>query len=137
MTSTLTPTCAFCGLRFASSPLLDLHVREDHLHRHRPPEPGHDNSSSRPSGQHRHGPAPHSKPAMTTRTEQAATTSGTRRPRASRAVTALRRAGAELLLASRALLRRAGARQPQHQEDRPASPRSRPAATSSPADHAP
>ena len=36
MTSTLTPTCAFCGLRFDSRPLLELHVREDHAHLDRP-----------------------------------------------------------------------------------------------------
>jgi hypothetical protein len=30
MPSTLTPTCSFCGLRFASRPLLELHIREDH-----------------------------------------------------------------------------------------------------------
>lgn len=33
MPSTLTPTCPSCGLRFASRPLLELHVREDHLRR--------------------------------------------------------------------------------------------------------
>lgn len=35
MTVTLNPTCPLCGLRFASRPLLDLHVREDH----RAPDP--------------------------------------------------------------------------------------------------
>lgn len=30
MPGTLTPTCSVCGLRFASRPLLELHVREDH-----------------------------------------------------------------------------------------------------------
>ncbi len=33
MPSTLTPTCSICGLRFASRPLLELHVREDHRQR--------------------------------------------------------------------------------------------------------
>jgi hypothetical protein len=52
MTVTLNLTCPLCGLRFASRPLLDLHVREDHRdenHRHEDhrapdptPEPGHD-----------------------------------------------------------------------------------------------
>lgn len=37
MTSTLTPACPLCGLRYESSPLLELHVREDHRQR---PDPG-------------------------------------------------------------------------------------------------
>jgi hypothetical protein len=40
MTVTLNPTCPLCGLRFASRPLLDLHVREDHRDTdHRAPDP--------------------------------------------------------------------------------------------------
>lgn len=35
MTSTLNPTCLLCGLRYASKPLLELHIREDHRPRHR------------------------------------------------------------------------------------------------------
>ena len=35
MTSTLTPACPLCGLRYASKPLLDLHIREDHRPRRR------------------------------------------------------------------------------------------------------
>jgi hypothetical protein len=42
MTVTLNPTCPLCGLRFASRPLLDLHVREDHRAPDPTPEPGHD-----------------------------------------------------------------------------------------------
>lgn len=30
MSSTLNPVCPLCGLRFASKPLLELHIREDH-----------------------------------------------------------------------------------------------------------
>ena len=30
MTSTLNPACPLCGLRYASKPLLALHIREDH-----------------------------------------------------------------------------------------------------------
>jgi hypothetical protein len=37
MTSTLTPACPLCGLRYQSSPLLELHIREDHRQR---PDPG-------------------------------------------------------------------------------------------------
>ena len=44
MTSTLNPTCPLCGLRYASKPLLELHIREDHRPRHGaqpdPPETG-------------------------------------------------------------------------------------------------
>ena len=36
MTSTLNPTCPLCGLRYASKPLLELHIREDHRPRRRP-----------------------------------------------------------------------------------------------------
>jgi hypothetical protein len=40
MTVTLNPTCPLCGLRFASRPLLDLHLREDHRDEdHRAPDP--------------------------------------------------------------------------------------------------
>ena len=42
MSSMLTTTCPFCGLRFPGRPLLDLHMREDHRERNRPAEPGHD-----------------------------------------------------------------------------------------------
>ncbi len=35
MTSTLTPACPLCGLRYASKPLLELHMREDHRPRRR------------------------------------------------------------------------------------------------------
>lgn len=30
MTSTLSPACPLCGLRYDSKPLLELHIREDH-----------------------------------------------------------------------------------------------------------
>jgi hypothetical protein len=30
MATTLSLTCALCGLRFTSGPLLELHIREDH-----------------------------------------------------------------------------------------------------------
>lgn len=35
MTSMLNPTCPLCGLRYASKPLLELHIREDHRPRRR------------------------------------------------------------------------------------------------------
>jgi len=44
MPATPIRTCPLCGLRFANSPLLELHIREDHPRRPRGreavPEPG-------------------------------------------------------------------------------------------------
>jgi hypothetical protein len=34
MTSTMNRACPLCGLRFASNPLLELHIREDHRQHH-------------------------------------------------------------------------------------------------------
>lgn len=39
MTSTLNSACPLCGLRYASKPLLELHLREDH-HPRRHAQPG-------------------------------------------------------------------------------------------------
>jgi hypothetical protein len=36
MPSTLNPACPLCGLQYASRPLLELHIREDHPRRNRP-----------------------------------------------------------------------------------------------------
>lgn len=33
MPTMLIPTCPLCGLRYASRPLLELHIREDHRSR--------------------------------------------------------------------------------------------------------
>jgi hypothetical protein len=41
MPATLIRTCPLCGLRFTNTPLLELHIREDHRRRHHPaPEEG-------------------------------------------------------------------------------------------------
>jgi hypothetical protein len=40
MPRTLTQTCALCGLRYASSALLELHIREDHVQPGQQAEPG-------------------------------------------------------------------------------------------------
>lgn len=37
MQSTHNPVCPLCGLQYASRPLLELHFREDHPPRNRPP----------------------------------------------------------------------------------------------------
>jgi hypothetical protein len=39
MPATPIRTCPLCGLRFANSPLLELHIREDHPRRQRRPVP--------------------------------------------------------------------------------------------------
>lgn len=57
MTSTLIPTCAFCGLRFASGALLELHIREDHARPPRPAPAGHDDRAGPRASQAEHGEA--------------------------------------------------------------------------------
>ena len=44
MSGTLTTACPLCGLRYADRPLLELHIREDHLQRNRGAEPDHEES---------------------------------------------------------------------------------------------
>jgi len=39
MPTTLNPACPLCGLRYTGRPLLELHLREDHLQRERRAEP--------------------------------------------------------------------------------------------------
>ena len=97
MSSMLATTCPLCGLRFPGRSLLDLHMREDHLERARPAEPGHDGSgdtgtagdgaggpSRGDAGLHggKAGIAPEEVAAMTTEQQ----------PGPGRAMTALRRA---------------------------------------------
>lgn len=97
MPSTLIPACPLCGLLFPNRALLDLHVREDHLHRKRPGQPDHDDRG----------------------TEEMTTVTATRRPRPGPAVSTLRRAigtlryvNDELLRACEAIIR--SARAPRH-----------------------
>jgi hypothetical protein len=94
MSSTLNPACPLCGLRFANKPLLDLHIREDHRKRDRRAQNGH-----RDPGSNRVPPSPDnqangrdvaSTPSRATKEATARTTR--RRPRASRAMSKLRRA---------------------------------------------
>ena len=40
MPATLIRTCPLCGLRFSNTPLLELHIREDHRRRRRPRDGG-------------------------------------------------------------------------------------------------
>ena len=80
MTSTLTPTCSFCGLAFANRPMLELHIREDHLQRGHAAEPGQDDPASpRTRRMRAGGPArEHGKPATPSRaTKEVSTMNGT------------------------------------------------------------
>jgi hypothetical protein len=92
MMRTLAPTCAFCGLRFNSRPLLELHIREDHAQRDRPAEPGQADLDARTSGAHPDDLG--GQPATPSPTGEAVTATGTRRalrPRTGWAMAALRR----------------------------------------------
>jgi hypothetical protein len=96
MSSTLATTCPFCGLRFPGRPLLDLHMREDHLERNRPAEADHDDSDDTGTpgggaGGPSRGDGPASGQARIAHEEVIAMTTK-QRPRSGRAMTALRRA---------------------------------------------
>jgi hypothetical protein len=62
MTSTLNPACPLCGLRYASRPLLELHIREDHRSRGRR-DPGGTRVRPARAGSPADGPGPASRPA--------------------------------------------------------------------------
>lgn len=134
MSSTLTPTCTFCRLRFASRPLLELHVREDHLQRDHHAGPGRGTTASAPASQPpadapARGHGQDSGPPRTTKEVSVTTApSRQRRLRAGRAMTALRamirairHLNAELLLASEVMFRPIGAPRPGLRADMPAS----------------
>ena len=129
MTSTLNPACPLCGLRYASKPLLELHIREDHRPRRRAQPRRLDadgtgvssSAADRPSC--RSGPA--SRPDRTV-TEVTAMTAA-RRPRLRHVMTvprlvlrALRHVNDELMLASEAIIRSARAPQSRPQTQAPA-----------------
>jgi hypothetical protein len=65
MPSTLIRTCSICGLRFTNGPLLDLHIREDHVQRSRPAEPDHDGSGDAGTSQLPTGPPAAGQPRTT------------------------------------------------------------------------
>lgn len=95
MSSTLTTTCPFCGLRFPGRSLLDLHLREDHRECNSPAGPGHgDPRGTGTSGDGADGPPRGeglaSGQACTAREEADAMTTK-RRSRSGWAMTALRR----------------------------------------------
>jgi hypothetical protein len=130
MTSTLNPTCPLCGLRYASKPLLELHIREDHRPRHRA-QPGRlDADGTRASSSSAAGsPSPRTGLAFgpfRTAKEVTAMTA-TRRPRTGQVMTAprrvlraLRHVNDELTRASEAVIRSARAPQPRPRIQAPA-----------------
>ena len=61
MSGTLTTACPFCGLRCAGRPLLELHIRQDHLQRNSGAEPDHEESGDARASR----PAPAAHPGRT------------------------------------------------------------------------
>jgi hypothetical protein len=121
MTSTLTPACPLCGLRYQSKPLLELHIREDHRQRVPRQHDGHRDPGSTRAAAPRPDSAPDERDLASTpsRTAREATAVTAGHPRSGRAMTALRRAlralrsvNNERLRASEAVIRPARARQP-------------------------
>jgi hypothetical protein len=120
MTSTLNPACPLCGLRFASKPLLELHIREDHRPRRRE-QPDHgDASGIRASSPAAGSPSARSglasRPSRTVKEVTAMTAA--RRPRPGQVMTVLRpvirvlrHVNDELTRASEAIIRSARAPQ--------------------------
>jgi hypothetical protein len=120
MTGTLNPACPLCGLRFANTPLLELHIRgpPPAPHASRPPRPG--RHSRNPAA--RWQPIPQTRPGLQAVPHHEGVTAmtATRDPRARqmrtalqvrtaprRAIRALRHVNDELLRASEAIIRSA------------------------------
>ena len=122
MPSTLTPTCPFCGLRFAATPLLELHVREDHR-QHDHNEPGRAGPAEATASPPRAGAAARSSPRAPmppSAAKEVITMAATQQPRRhSRSgwtmtalrglIRTLRHVNDELLLASELMFRPPGA----------------------------
>ena len=135
MSSTLTPACPLCGLRYASKPLLELHIREDHRRRRRaqpaPPDVAGTQASPR-------------RTARPSRTAKEVTAMpATRRPRPGQVLTvprrllrALRHVNDELIRASQAIIRSARAPQPRPRIQAPAASGTDPGTAAGRADQA-
>ena len=145
MTSMLNPTCPLCGLRYASKPLLELHIREDHRPRRRAQSGRLDADGTRaPSSaagtlSHRSGLA--SRPSRTVKEVTAMTAA--RRPRPGQAMAvvrrvlrALRHANDELMRTSEATIRSARAAQSRPHIQALAARQARPDAAADRADRA-
>ena len=127
MTSTLHPACPLCGLRFASKPLLELHIREDH--RPRRAQPSHDDAGdiqppSAAAGSASVPPGLVSRPSRTVKEVTVMTAARSLRreqvmtvPR--RVIRALWQVHDELMRASEAIVRSARAAQPRRRAQTP------------------
>jgi hypothetical protein len=145
MTSTLTPACPLCGLRYASKPLLELHIREDHRPRRRA-KPGRRDAggtgvASPVAGRPSRRSSLASRPSRTAKEVTAMT--ATHRPRLRRVMTvprrvlrALRYANDELTRASEAIIRSARAPQSRPQIQAPAARDTHPGTLTERADRA-
>ena len=146
MTSTLTPACPLCGLRYASKPLLDLHIREDHRPRRRA-QPGRPDvaggtrasSPAASSPSRRTGLA--ARPSRTAKEVTAMT--ATRRQQTGQVITvprralrALRHVNDELTRASEAIIRSARAPRPRPRIQAPAARNTAPGTATNRADRA-
>lgn len=130
MTSTLNPACPVCGLRYASKPMLELHIREDHRpHRHaQPGSPGvagRTPVSSPPAGSPSLRTGQVASPPRAA--EEVTAMTASRRPRTGqvrtvprRVLRALRHVNDELICASEAIIRSARAPQPRPRIQAPA-----------------
>jgi hypothetical protein len=150
MTGKLNPACPLCGLRFASRPLLELHIREDQRQRRTPADcRGSDGTrvTRLPAGSPSRTRGLASRPSRTTKEVTAMT--ATRDPRARqmrtalqvrtalrRAMRALRHVDDELLRASEAIMRSARAPQPRPRAQAPAVKAAQPQTTTERADRA-
>ena len=146
MTSTLTPACPLCGLRYASKPLLDLHIREDHRPRRRaqpgrPDVAGGTRASSPAAGSPSRRTGLASRPSRTAK--EVTAMPATRRPRPGQVLTvprrvlgALRHVNGELMRASEAIIRSARASQPRPRIQARAASGTRPGTAADRADRA-
>lgn len=144
MTSMPNPTCPLCGLRFASKPLLELHIRDDHRPRRRE-QATHGDASGIPSSSAAASPSVRSslasRPSRTVKEVTAMTAA--RRPRPGQAMTvlrpvirALRHVNDELTRTSEAIICSARVPQSRPHVQTPAARDPRPHAIKEPADRA-
>jgi hypothetical protein len=146
MTSTLTPACPLCGLRYASKPLLDLHIREDHRPRRRaqpgrPDVAGGTRASSPAAGSPSRQTGLAARPSRTAK--EVTAMPATRRPRPGQLLTvprrvlrALRHVNDELIRASQAIIGSARAPQPRPRIQAPAASGTDPGTAAGRADQA-